>query len=481
MTRLRFGGVALILVLTAIGTIALVGTAAGAAAVVDDAGADIADVDTNGEEDGVDEADDDGADDDSEASDGDETDDSEPTDGDGADDGDTDDEADDSDGTDDGDADDADSGESDAPATFTVSDVSSNEPVMAGETVEVTVQVRNVGDRAGETEVWFDLDEFRKDDTTVELGAGETETVTLAYVSKSGDAKDWTLTAGTPDDTTSTVITIEEPSSSSSSSGGGGWTSTAEPDFVVTNFTVDGPIKAGETLRMNATVRNDGTARGENLLWFTVDDHTLNETVVGLAPYEETTVSYAHNTSVDGAGEWNVSARLPEDRADVSVDVAALESEFVIDEVTTSDSVTAGDRLDATVRITNTGDVRDTGNVTLYLDEERIDVEGIELGANESTTVELSYRTNSWMTDELNFSTATDDDRAEFATLVNEPAETETPAEPETPTEATDTAATDTPSDDDGGTSNDDAPGFGAVVAVIALLLVARVASGRQR
>ncbi|WP_418280261.1 CARDB domain-containing protein [Halorubrum sp. DTA98] len=496
MPRLQRWALALILV------IAVVGVASGSVA-----GATAADADQivfNTDDSDTDDTDTDDSDTDDSDTDDSDTDDSDTDDSD-TDDSDTDDSDTDDSDTDDSDTDDSDTGDSDdsddtgtsepepAPAEFMITNVETNTPTTVGETVEVTVGLENTGDESATKEVRFSLDEYLKDEMDVQMNAGETKSVTLTYVTKSGDAKDWALTVETPDDDDTRTVTVEEPSrdsgssgssgSSSSSSGGSTYT-VGQPEFRIDEFEVDGPIKAGETLRMNATVTNTGTAGGERLVWFTVEDHTINETVVDLDMNAETTLSYAHNTTANRSGEWNLSAQTPDDRVDRSVEVMPLRSNLTIDDVETNGPVTADEWLNVTVTVNNTGDISDEQAVTLFLDDQRMDTRNVTVAANESSTVTLTYRTNEWVTGELNLSVAMGDDRETFVATVDEktpePTETETETG-STTTETTEDATTEAPAEQAAGPTDDSVPGFGAVVALVALLATIGLLKGRKR
>lgn len=340
---------------------------------------------------------------------------------------------------------------SEAAATFEITQVETNDPIKAGETAEVTVHVHNVGEQSATKNVWFYLGEHRKDELSVELDAGESTTVALSYVSKSGDADDWTLIVSTPDDEVQMVFTIEEPWDDS---GDDRSDYTAPDNFTVVEFEPADSVKAGEELRLHATVRNSGQVTAEKLVWFTIDDSTVNETIVELGPEAERTVTYVYETSEEAGGDYSVSAVTPDDRADRSVHVEPLESEFRIDEVSVDSQVTAEEWIDAEVTLTNVGDISGMETVTLDLEDDRIDEAQVELDVDESTTITLSYRTNERLTGDLNFSVATDGDSEQFVVTVAEPESTTT-------------------DDSDGGSDDIDesTPGFGIVASLLALLL----------
>ncbi|MGQ4556089.1 CARDB domain-containing protein [Halobellus sp. GM3] len=327
-------------------------------------------------------------------------------------------------------------------AVFEVTDVRTNTPITAGETIEVTVEVTNTGTVSGETEVWFNLDQYDKDYADVELDPGETKSVLLTYVSKSRDSKDWTLRVNTADDTVERTVTIEPPPTTSQRDrrSTAGSNSDAHPNFEIVELDVDGPITAGDPLRMNATVENTGRALGEKLVWFTLDGHTVNETIIELPEDRTKTVAVVYNTSVDQAGPWTVSANTSDDVARESVRFAEPESELVIREIDVDGSVRAGELLTVTVDVANVGDIAERSPVQLAVDGHFIDEERIKLAPNESTGIELQYRTRDDVTGELNLTVSTNESHTSRIVTVAEP--TPVPTSTETPTGPTPTPTT---------------------------------------
>ena len=371
------------------------------------------------------------------------------------------------------------------PASFAITGVETNTPTTVGESVEVEVSLENTGGESATKEVSFSLGEYLKDETDVELGPGDTGSVTLTYVTKSGDAQDWALKVETPDDNHEQTVTVEEPSrdsgsssssgSSGGSSSGGSSYSTGTPEFEIGDFEADDSLKAGETIRMNATVTNTGTASGERLVWFTLGDRTINETVVDLDLGAETTLSYEYNTTVNESGEWDLAAHTPDDQVDRSVTVAELRSDIAISEIETNGPVSADERLTVTVTVNNTGDIEGEEPVTLLLDDQRMDTRNVTVPANESAGVTLTYQTNERIVGELNLSVTTANDTQTFAATVNENTSAPTNASTDASTESADNSSDDPPVEQTTGASDDPVPGFGLVVTLFALLSAAGV------
>ncbi|AGB36375.1 COG1470 family protein [Natronococcus occultus] len=98
------------------------------------------------------------------------------------------------------------------PATFTIPTLDVTDPVPAGEVLEATAEVENVGDEAGETVVQLDTDLQQGLDTrSVSLAPTESESVTLTYRTGREDVGERTVTASIDDDSASVRVTVADP------------------------------------------------------------------------------------------------------------------------------------------------------------------------------------------------------------------------------------------------------------------------------
>ncbi|RLM54019.1 hypothetical protein DVK02_11370 [Halobellus sp. Atlit-31R] len=349
-------------------------------------------------------------------------------------------------------------------ATFEITDVETNTPITAGETIEVSISVTNSGNETAQKEVWFSLDQFDKDYADVELAPGESKTVTLSYVSKSDDAKDWRLKASTPDDSAERTVTIEAPPGAGDSDDGDD-DSTDEsdsqsqtrdrgdsddatvssgdaghPDFEIVEMDVAEPITAGERLRTNITVENTGRAHGEKLVWFALDGRTVNDTIIDLPEEDETTVTLTYDTPIDAGGNWTISANTSDDVVTATLNIAEPQSDYGVQAVQTADSIRPGDQLNVTVDVGNDGDVAEPTAVNLSVDGHRIDQQPVEVGPTNSTTVQLQYRSTESTTGLLNVTVAVGNDTLSRTVTVTDASPTKTPT-PATDADAVSDAA----------------------------------------
>ncbi len=389
------------------------------------------------------------------------------------------------------------------PAEFVITDVETNTPITVGETIEVTATVDNIGEEAGTGNVWFDLGEYRKGDTSVSLEPGESRSVSLSYVSKSGDADDWSMTVGTPDDTATRTVTIDErdderddeteDTSSDDGSGSGSSGFTGSASFDATSLNVTQSATVGDVVHLQATVENTGTAGGEKLVWFTADGSTVNETAVELDRGTQQTVTYAYNTSELENGTHELAVETPDSTETRELVLEPRRSNLLVDSIDTNSTVDAGEHVEASFGLHNAGNATANTTVTLLLNDLRTDAEAVSVAPNASTTVQLTYRTNTDLTGDLDFAVDAEDSRESFSVNVTEPTpeQIEVPELTEmseqnnettdVPNSTADDAGTSTPREDDAAGTTDAVPGFGVVPMLAALLLALVAVIARRR
>jgi hypothetical protein len=184
--------------------------------------------------------------------------------------------------------------------------------VNAGETVEVRGLVQNTGDRTGSQEVTLSVGDASATETP-ELRPGQLHTATLTWETDADDADDYetTLAAGDREPITTGV-------------------SVAGPDLNVSVATSN--VAPGETLTVEATVRNEGTVSGAQDVTISVADESTTETVE-LGPGEETTVTLTWETGADDAGEYEATAETGGQTVTEPVRVREAVGQDVDDEV----------------------------------------------------------------------------------------------------------------------------------------------------
>jgi hypothetical protein len=290
------------------------------------------------------------------------------------------------------------------PASFDVAITGTNDPVVAGETLDVTATVENTGDRTDSQEITLAIDGTTEDSTTVELAGGESETVTLSWDTQPGDAGDYTATVASDDDTDSTDVRVDAPA-----------------NFAVTIDSTTSPAVEGETLDVTATVENTGDLPDTQEISLAIDGTTEEATTVDLAGGESTTLTLSWATQPGDAGEHTATVASDDDTDSTDVRVDAPANFAVTIDSTTSPAV-EGETLDVTATVENTGDVSDTQEITLAIDGTTEDTTAVDLAGGESTTVTLSWDTQSGDAGDYTATVASEDDTDSTDVRVDAPA-----------------------------------------------------------
>ena len=173
--------------------------------------------------------------------------------------------------------------------------------------------------------------------------------------------------------------------------------------------------------------------------------------------------------------------------------ISGAEADFQVSNLSPMDvTVTAGDQINVSATITNEGDASGTQTVEFRVGGSAVASQEVSLDAGASQTVEFTNVDTTGLSGELTHGVYTDDGE-QTATLTVEPETTPTPTPSEptptaTPDEPTPTATPDeteepsdpTTDDDDDTTTGDSGPGFGAIVALVAILGAALIAARRN-
>ncbi len=93
-------------------------------------------------------------------------------------------------------------------SVFTLQSVTTNAPVVEGETLEVTADIENNGSVAGTKSV--EVSGVDGSSETVQLDPGDSTSETFTLDTEVGDAGEYTVTVSTPDDSVDTSATIRE-------------------------------------------------------------------------------------------------------------------------------------------------------------------------------------------------------------------------------------------------------------------------------
>ena len=306
---------------------------------------------------------------------------------------------------------------------FDVSISETNAPMTAGERLNVTANVTSTEHVTETADVWIELDnESVADRQSLELGPGEMKQLEFSWDTTQSDAGEGTLAAVTTGERDATTVSIDEPSTSSSS----GWTtpvnvlerdsaqfggtdSTMVPGSDVERITFENETVVG---RVVVDRLRDAPEDAEP-----IDDHVgyYNIDVPNVATEYSATIEFT--LDADSFGEAGTDS--------VSVLVWSGEEWDELDTETTID-----DEVTVTAK---------THGFSLFAVTTDNETDASVSGANESDTE----------TSEANETSADPETSTDTST-------------PESETESTDSES-----------SDDEAPGFGLVISVLALLMTA--------
>jgi phage tail-like protein len=239
---------------------------------------------------------------------------------------------------------------------FEVTVQTTNGPVQAGNSFEVTVSVDNTANMSDTQDVILNVGGTQRDVVTVDLGANSGKTVTLVWNTGVGDAGVYEFAVSSNDTTDTGDVTVEEA---------------PQVSFDVTIDWTNGPVTAGEPLCVDCTATNTGSEAGERTVAVGLGSQVdpKKKTKLALAPGESGTVHLSveqgeYREGNDAEYEKKLWAETGTDRAETTVSVKEP-PHFAVDIQSTNAPVEAGETLEVTVEVENTGG--QTGHETVAL------------------------------------------------------------------------------------------------------------------
>ena len=200
-------------------------------------------------------------------------------------------------------------------ANFSVDILLTSSPVEAGDPLNVTATVENVGDEAGTQTLALLVGGAQRDIRRVTLEGAETRTVVLTWATGDGDGGDYTAAVATPNDTAETDVVVTKPTSDSSSS------SSASASFVIDDVSTSSPVEGGDPLNATARIENVGDRTGTQTVRLAVAGTPRDERAVTLEPGEHRTVSLTWETGEGDGGTYAAAVATPNDTAETDVEI----------------------------------------------------------------------------------------------------------------------------------------------------------------
>ncbi|TYL40433.1 hypothetical protein CV102_02340 [Natronococcus pandeyae] len=261
-----------------------------------------------------------------------------------------------------------------------------NDPVDAGELLEVTADVENAADaeRSGEVDLIVGHDPELVDSQSVTVDAGDTETVDLefetAMVRRTQTFPARVKTDDDADERTVEVIGTED----------------VALDVTITE--TNAPVQTGEFLEVTAEFENghDSGLQREAQLVVGHDPDVVETTVVSVDAGDTETVTMGYETAlVETDQEFPVRVELEGDADEVPVFVYVDEPPLLVSVLETNDPVAAGDLLEVTAELENTADSETTQEIELVVghDPQLVDARSVTVDGGDTETVSLEFET----------------------------------------------------------------------------------------
>ena len=194
------------------------------------------------------------------------------------------------------------------PAYFRVQINSKNSPVTENDTVEIEAVIENTGEQTENQEINLTVTgQGEVDNTTLALDPGAKVTRTLEWETEEGDAGAYTATVSSEDDSDNTTVAVKNL-----------------PTFNVTVEGTNDPVVEGGTVEVEARVENEDAPTDTQPIRLGVEGTVRDTESVALEGGESTTVELEWDTGTGDDGQYraNVSSETSTDSVEVLVNVA---------------------------------------------------------------------------------------------------------------------------------------------------------------
>jgi hypothetical protein len=266
----------------------------------------------------------------------------------------------------------------DAPATFELT-ASPPASLQENSTAEFDIDIQNVGDVEGTETVELFVDGSLADETTAQVGAGETTTATLEYTPDESDVGEVEIVVAGTDDTVETTVDVE-----------------AEPDpgrYELDIVDTNDPLTDGENISVTVAVENVGDLETTETLELDVNGTTMT-TPLTLAGGETDRLTMTQQLDVgleDGQEnetvDVEVSAATANDTTTAEVIAPPEDALFRIDSLDAPSSAQEGDSVAVSLTVTNIGETSGTETVELTAGGDVLASQELTLAAGENETV----------------------------------------------------------------------------------------------
>jgi PGF-CTERM protein len=190
------------------------------------------------------------------------------------------------------------------PSYFQVDINSTNSPVTENDTVAVEAIIENTGDQTDNQKINLSINGKVVDNATVALDPGASQSRTLNWQTESGDAGDHQANVESEDDADDAIVTVENV-----------------PEFEVDVQSTNEPVAAGQTLQVDVEIDNNDRNSDTQDVELEIDGTVRDTESVALDGGESSTVQLDWKTETGDSGQYraNVSSETDSDSVEVLV------------------------------------------------------------------------------------------------------------------------------------------------------------------
>ena len=287
---------------------------------------------------------------------------------------------------------------------FGVNITAITDEILVGENATVEAVVTNTGDAAGEQDTRFSVEGVEQATETVTLAEGQNETVSFDYRTNETDRPGITVEVATDDDAASEQVTVLDPAA-----------------FEVTLDSVNSTVVAGETVSVEATVTNTGTANATQDTRFSVEGVEQATETVTLAGGASEQLSFDYRTNGTDRPEVTVSVSSGNSTASRTVSVLKPATfEVTLDSV--NSTVVAGETVTVEATVRNTGETPADQEVAFTLNGTEQSTTNLTVGVDEQETILLTYETSDTDLPAVTVGVSSEDSAVTETVVVQEPA-----------------------------------------------------------
>jgi len=259
----------------------------------------------------------------------------------------------------------------DRDALFNMTSIDPETTAIAGNQHKVPYTVTNEGNRSHTQDIDLIADGIVVNRTGIELDGNETVSGVLSWEPMSTGTYNLKLQS----DDTETTDTVDVQSA---------------PPFTVSSVTAVNGTES-ETLDVNTTIKNDGSAEDTQTVTLTVDGTEYDSQNVTLAAGEQTDLTFMWDPP--SAGSYTATIDTPDDSGSDSVTV--YEETIEVEPIPDYPDTQLGDSLDINVTVTNTGGTEHTDTVTVTAGGTTVLDQSVTLAAGANQTLSTTWTPDS--------------------------------------------------------------------------------------